>query len=1535
MKTKKVLSLALAAAMAGSILPAAVNAQDAAYTSVPMDPTDFATKGRTYYIAEKNGFFGSSSADPRSISRDAFMQMENLWKNDWNNCEITWAEGQNGWKQDNTLTFNGIDYNVRVSYTDANTESPEITPGTLPGKGPGTEVKSALRTFDIVGDSDKGTPYYKTFDVADGYYKGISFLGGKDLWGGMPYIRYNYTDGTQSEWVQPGINKKVTEAPSEGEVCLAVPGIGWDSKNSVSTDKDTDGTDLKVYLYQINETSVDSTKMLDSFDVLARNGKVTEGTSDDPVQYTDAAGTVSNYAYTALFVGVTLLTDEECATNTKLDLLADILEQLPTADKFVATDENIALLKQLMEIYSDIDPDTVKSEAGQAIYYRAMDYLQYQDDIQDVFVSVPYTSFVNSFRAYYDAQDVNGNANTFSQTGIVADKFKTPAADANYSWKNVWGEEKHNTLVFNGYEYDIAVVDSSDASTLVTFQPGNASANKGKNYYTIDIADGYYNGISFLGGLEYGASAAAVRLNYSDGTNSGFITLKDSEGNDVKNYGQKGVDGEYLTLTGFSGSTGKGNYTENIRYMHQYNMAVDSNKVLTSIDFPSRDAVIGNGELTAELSGSTYNVRWFGIGLKTNGILIKDAKTVCVQVRPDAFANNERTYYNVYSGYGKGIFKDSFLALNNWKTVPDMTAANYSDGVFTVNDIDYTVRVDTVWGENSSYTSVNSDNYYSRIDVSDGYYTAVSFIGGGKGYKDDEIGYIRFNYKGGRTSGWIQYDNTSVGKDGGNAVAVDGATPENGVAVKSGTAYINQITVPCDSAYVLESFDLIASNGDVVNSEAVAVAKQKHGATYLGMTLLTNRRLQSGSQADDSKEPIEIYAAPNGKDSDDGTAQQPFKTLSRAISAAQEKDVNSTYEREVIITLADGEYEVDNTVNISNIRGKVTIKAAEGANPVVKGSKTVKISDMSDYAGIAGAKKIALSDIGMDYTADSILNKNNSLTATYTFGVFSKDSMNPIAEYPNNDGLIEEESINTTAGDDISIENDEFLYYGDDENLAIEGYFAESYRTYKTTDFTINGATLTLNTIKAKKSYGIKRNWRLFNSLGLMDVSGEWYLDKAQKVLYYIPKTGETEIEVSNLVGDMINSNVANLEISGVTFKDTCGNALNIDGAASAVIDGCTFKEIGRSAVIAKNSSNVNIKNSKLANLGYMGIYAEGGDLKTLTESGNVIENNSVEKPGSIVRCYAQGININGVGNVVRNNYVADSKSILIGFGGALNKITNNEVRRAGREAADLGAIYGGRNLTYLGNEISYNHIVNADRTDGALIAGIYLDDGLSGTNVHHNVIENAGRGVFSNGGALNTIDNNVLVNCYQYGVMLGNNPITGFKIDGKSMTKYAADFFAANSAYEEKFGADYLAPLTVAVENFVPTGVTAIGNKFVNCDTDIVNNANAEVSGTETLADTKEGTVKADIDMNRIGRIKDELDSTQAYAALANGKATVYFVSTYTNDRVLAAVKDADGKLLQVTTAENGVAFDVPEGAASIQVYVWNSLSGMTPVTK
>ena len=1530
MKKGKFLSLFLSAVMATQLIPAA--AEPAEYVSVSMNPADFATNARTYYIAGQTGFFGSSTKNARSVARDGFMNMEGLWKNEWSEIEKTWVSGQNGFKQDNILTLNGIDYNVRVTYEDLHSSDSSVPAGTTPGDKPGNTVKSNLRTFEIAGDETKNIPFYKTFDVEDGYYKGISFLGGKDSWGGMPYVRYNYTDGTKSNWVQLGVNKKVTEEPSETEVCLAVPGMSWDDETSEEKYTDADGSDLKIYLYQINEMSVDSDKMLDSFDIIARNGKITEGTSDDPVRYYNSEGEVNNYAYTALFLGITLLSDEECIANAKLTGLKEILAQLPPVENFEATDENVELLKRLFDIYGEINPDAIKSEEGIEIYYSAMDYLEYREDVQDVFAGVPYTSFVNAFRAYYNSLSASGNGNTFSNQGINSDKFKAPEAGAGYLWKNAWGEEDiHNTLVFNGYEYDVAVVPSSDADTYVTFQAQTRATNGNKNYYTIDIADGYYNEISFLGGLEYNGSAAAVRLNYSDGTDSGFITIKASDGSDVKKFNARGVEGEYIALSAFSGSTGNNNYTERTLYMHQYKVSVDSGKILTSVDFPARDAVIDNGQLTDSVSGTAYNVRWFGIGLKTNGILVKDSKIISVKVDPDLFVNNERTYNsNVYSGYGNGIYKETFLQLPNWLTVPDTAASKYSDGIFTVNDVDYTLRVNNEWGQYTSYTSKSSENYYITIDIPDGYYTAASFLGGGKGYRDDGVSYIRFNYKGGGTSGWIKYTQPKVTAAGG--IAVDKC--DNTGAKVDGNLYVHQITVLCDMEKIIDTVDLIASNGDVVNGEAGEVTTQLHGSTYLGMTMLTNRRVQNQDTADDSKEPICLFISPEGDDNNEGTLENPLKTLGAAVEKAKEIDALSTYERDVIITMADGEYEIFNTVNIAGLRGNVTIQAKEGEAPVIKGSRTVNIADMGDYEGINGVKKINLADYAIYASADSILTQNTSTTSTYTFGVFSDNSINPIAEYPNNGSLVIESAINTTEGETISIENENFLYYND-ENLVVEGYFAEPYRSYKTTDFTIDGSVLTLNTLKSRKMYGLNRNWRMFNSLALLDTEGEWYLDKSDETLYYMPRDGESVIEISNMTDALLNVNMDNVSIKGLTFKDTCGDAIVFRNTSGSAVYECTFREIGRTALRAENSRNMSVKNNIIENTGYMGVNVSGGNVNTLEESGNIIENNRIIKPGRTVRCYAHGVNVSGVGNVVKNNYIADSKSILVGFSGSLNKIIYNDIRDAGSEAADLGAIYAGRNLTYLGNEIAYNHIINAERNDGSMVCGVYLDDGLSGTNVHHNIIENASRGVFTNGGALNNVDNNVFVNCTDRAIVLGSNPISGFTIDNKTLTQYAADFFSENSAYAERFTSEYLEPLTVDVNSFVPAGVSAQNNRFINCAADISNSADAEISGNEEASSLMEGIAKADIDINKIGLIKSGLDSTVAYAVINNGRAIVNFVSTYDEFMVIAALRDSQGRLIGVFEAEDGAEFPAAEGAAAIDIYVWNGLDYMTPVTK
>ncbi len=1515
MKTTKLLSLLLSASLAGTLLPSAAHAEETGYTSVTINPADFANYGRTYYIGNNNsGMFGSGNAKVRSIIRDNFMNMEGIWKNNWNNIEWVSVSGQSGSKKDNTLMLNGIDYEVRVSKFWNNETDP------------GTDVLSVLRTFGISGSDT--TPYYKNFDVKDGFYRGISFLGGGDMWGSMPYIRYHYTDDTMSNWVSLSA-KKVNTAPAEGDVCLAVPGVGWDNAKQEKIYKDGND-DIKVYLYQINEMSVDSTKKLASYDILARNGAVEENSSAEPTANN------SLYAYSALILGATLLTDAACENNAKIEDLKAVLSQLPPIDEFVATDENVALLKQLIKIFQSIDSELIdeNDQAAQDAYYAAMDYVNYEEDIKDVYKAVPYTSFVNSFRAYYDPEGGSGNGNAYSGGGIVAEKFKT-AQNAGYAWKNAWNDgDIQNTLVFNGWEYNVAVVPKTDYTTNVTFQAGNGT-EADTAYHTIDIEDGYYNGISFLGGLEYNASAAAVRLNYADGTDSGFVTLKDSAGEDVKKIGTAGLDGECFAVTGFRYDKveNQNQYVENTLYLHQYNIAVDSTKLLTSIDLPSRNAVIENGKITG-IGGSTYNVRWFGIGLKANGFLIKDAEPISVKISPDAFANNERTYdSNVYSGNQIGISKAAMLGLSNWTTKPDLTTEKYGDGVFNVNGTDYTLRIDKDFGPKTSYTgSYTQGVLYDTVDITDGYYTAISLIGGGRNYKDDGTNYIRFNYKGGKTSGWIKFEQKSVQDATGAAVAVDGYKPN--AASPVGKVYIHQVTIPCDSNHIITSVDFLARKADVVNGEAVEVDTQVHGSTWLGMTMITNRKIQKQNLTDDSKEPITVFVSPDGEDTAEGTAQAPLKTVGAALEKAKDTDLNSTYARDVVITLAGGEYEVLETADISGLRGKVTLCAKEGKTPVIKGSKTVKIAEMADYNdGATLAKKINVESMGLAVPA-SILTSEESLNSTYTFGVFSGGTINPIAEYPNNDALVDAVPINTTAGETISITDQQFTWYPDGD-FALEGYFVEPYRTYKTTKFTVENDTVTLTDLTASNISSLKRKWRMFDNLGLLDNAGEWYLDRTEKILYYIPREGETEIEISNMTDTLINIGMDNVTIVGITFKDTCGDAVTMNNVSGTVINNCAFEEIGRTAISGKDVTNVKISANIVSNIGYKGIVIGGGNINTLEESGNVIENNSVERPGSIVRCYANAIGISGVGNVVKNNYVAESKSILISFSGSLNKIINNKIVRAGREADDLGAVYGGRNLTYLGNEIAYNHIINADRDDGRLIAGIYLDDGLSGTNVHHNVIEKSGRGVFTNGGALNTVDNNVLIDCSEGGVVLGNNPISAFTIAGKTMTEYAKDFFAANPAYAEKFTSEYLANLTVDVSDFKPVGVTAINNRFSGCTEAVRNTAGATEEGTEIVSGFMEGIAKADIDTNRIGIEKNELDDTIAYVAINGTSAVANFVSAYSQKTVAAAAKDSEGRLLKVVTIQNGVAFDVPENTASISLYVWDGLDTMVPVTK
>lgn len=79
-----------------------------------------------------------------------------------------------------------------------------------------------------------------------------------------------------------------------------------------------------------------------------------------------------------------------------------------------------------------------------------------------------------------------------------------------------------------------------------------------------------------------------------------------------------------------------------------------------------------------------------------------------------------------------------------------------------------------------------------------------------------------------------------------------------------------------------------------------------------------------------------IYvSSESGKDSNDGSEDYPLRTIEKAIELAQAK------KGEKIISLSGGEYRLNETISLTEEDSNLTIKAKEGEQPIVTGSKSI------------------------------------------------------------------------------------------------------------------------------------------------------------------------------------------------------------------------------------------------------------------------------------------------------------------------------------------------------------------------------------------------------------------------------------------------------------------------------------------------------------------------------------------------------------------------------------------------------------------
>jgi hypothetical protein len=320
-----------------------------------------------------------------------------------------------------------------------------------------------------------------------------------------------------------------------------------------------------------------------------------------------------------------------------------------------------------------------------------------------------------------------------------------------------------------------------------------------------------------------------------------------------------------------------------------------------------------------------------------------------------------------------------------------------------------------------------------------------------------------------------------------------------------------------------------------------------------------------------------------------------------------------------------------------------------------------------------------------------------------------------------------------------------------------------------------------------------------FNLLEEIDTPGEWYLDRAQGVLYFWPPSdlNHATVEFGLLAQPMLTlDQVAHVRVEGLVFDLGRYNCMTITDSADCLVAACTVRRFAGNGITIEGGRRCGVLGCDISTLGRRAIELIGGDRKTLTPGGHFVENCQIHDMGRIDRTYTPAIQLEGVGNRVAHNLMYDAPSSVMRIEGNDHVVEYNEVHSAVRESDDQGSIDVFLNPTYRGVIYRFNCFHHNGKTgrEGAVHgqAGIRFDDAISGMLVYGNIFYRSANGNFGgvqfNSGRDNIVDNNIFAECKQAisGGWYGNNE--GWKMirEGRA----PENFYYQDPLYLERYPA-------------------------------------------------------------------------------------------------------------------------------------------------
>ena len=532
----------------------------------------------------------------------------------------------------------------------------------------------------------------------------------------------------------------------------------------------------------------------------------------------------------------------------------------------------------------------------------------------------------------------------------------------------------------------------------------------------------------------------------------------------------------------------------------------------------------------------------------------------------------------------------------------------------------------------------------------------------------------------------------------------------------------------------------------------------------------------------------DIMVSPDGDDNNAGTPDSPVRTFEKAKELANTKDGDA-----VTVWFREGTYFIDETVNFT---------AEDRQNVLYRSYPDEKV----EFTGATAIDDWTETSInGVDaFVADVEINSDDD----YFRSLFKGNRRLARSQYPKNDVFkIADPATDEGIASDWNVEffTHSLAFYAHKENVLdfanigdvevkVMHYWCDEHLPLHSVDVSTGRIETTKTTAMTLR---VDDNYIFENVKEALSLPGEWYLDRTQQKLYYIPEEGDTTentVLYAGVTEQFFTFNDAeNIAFQGIDFVNTDWNhvdgtffsdifdethplyknieyggehpqaayevpaAINIVASKGIDFTDCRFENISYTAVkFDKGAENCNITSSLFNEIGANAIFIHGDFVVPATTKNINVKDCHIGYYGRIFNNAIGILLTHAIDCELSNNEIHDGwyTGVSVGWNWGYTdnptnniQIKDNLIYNIGNGwLSDMGGIYtlGIQPDTVISGNIIYN--VGCDEgVYGYGGWGIYLDEGSSEITVENNLVYDCSSQTFhQHYGKDNVVRNNI-----------------------------------------------------------------------------------------------------------------------------------------------------------------------------------------------